>query len=113
MVQAEDWRQRFDEMEARVKDLEAKVSQRAIDAAYLFIHSNWNLIRWYLVREQDRNGEGSDIYSRAKEAETLVRDNLPRNLRAVQFADDPMAVAQKWRIEATVTLTQHGYTFLD
>ena len=112
-MQDEDWQQRLNEMEARVKDLEAKVSQRAIDAAYVYIHSNWTLIRWYLVREQDRNGEGSEVYGRAKEAETLVRDNLSRNLRAVQFADDPMAIAYKWRIEATVTLTQHGYTFFD
>ena len=112
-MQSEDWQQRIEALEARVKDLEAQVSQRAIDAAYMFIHSNWTLIRWYLVREQDRNGEGSEIYGRAKEAETLIRDYLPRNLRAVQFAYDPMAVAQKWRIEATVTLTQHGYTFFD
>lgn len=112
-MQSSDSQQRIDQLEARVKDLEAKVAQRAIDAAYVYIHSNWALIRWFLVREQDRAGEGSDIYIRAKNAETAVRDRLAQNLRAVQFADDPMAIAYQWRIETTVTLNRHRYTFFD
>jgi len=112
-VQSSDSQQRIDQLEARVKDLEAKVAQRAIDAAYVYINSNWALIRWFLVREQDRAGEGSDIYIRAKNAETAVRDRLAQNLRAVQFADDPMAIAYQWRIETTVTLNRHRYTFFD
>lgn len=105
--------QRIDRLEARIKDLESRVAQRAIDAAYMYIHSNWTLIRWFLVREQDRAGEGSEISMRAKSAETTIRDHLPRNLRAVQFAEDPMAVAYQWRIETTVHLNRQGYTFFD
>jgi hypothetical protein len=112
-VPTDETPQRIDQLEARIRDLEKQVSQRAIDAAYLYIHSNWTLIRWFLVREQDRAGEGSDVSLRAKNAETVIRDNLPRNLRAVQFAEDPMAVAYRWRIESTVHLNQDGYTFFD
>ena len=110
---AENDEQRIAALEQRVKELEAAVQQRAIDAAYLYIHSNWTLIRWYLAREQDRHGEGSEVYRRARDAETTIRDHLPRNLRAVQFAPDPMAVAYRWRIESTVTLNRNGYTFFD
>lgn len=112
-MQPNDSTQRIEQLEARIKVLEAKVGQRAIDAAYVYIQSNWALIRWFLVREQDRAGEGSEVYIRAKNAETVIRDNLPRNLRAVQFAEDPMAVAYQWRIETTVTLNRHRYTFFD
>ena len=110
---SDNLQQRLEDMEARMAALEARVQQQAIEAAYMYIHSNWTLIRWYLVREQDRAGGGSDIYKRAKNAETIIRDYLPRNLRAVQFDPKPMEVALKWRIEATVTLTQNGYTFFD
>lgn len=112
-MQPNDSQQRIDQLESRVKDLEAKVAQRAIDAAYMYIHSNWTLIRWFLMRDQDRAGEGSEVYVLAKNAETAIRDRLAPNLRAVQFADDPMAVAYKWRIETTVALNQHRYTFFD
>lgn len=109
----ENWEERIAALENRVKELEAEVQQRAIDAAYMYIHSNWTLIRWYLAREQDRAGEGSDTYHRARNAETIIRDNLPRNLRAVQFAPKPMEVAYQWRIESTITLNRNGYTFFD
>jgi hypothetical protein len=112
-VPADESQRRLDQLEARIKELESQLAQRAIDAAYLYIHSNWTLIRWFLVREQDRAGEGSETSMRAKSAETTIRDNLPRNLRAVQFAPDPMAVAYQWRIESTVQLNRHGYTFFD
>jgi len=112
-VLPDESQQRIDRLEARIKDLESRVAQRAIDAAYMYIHSNWTLIRWFLVREQDRAGEGSAVSMRAKSAETTIRDNLPRNLRAVQFAEDPMAVAYQWRIETTVHLNRQGYTFFD
>ncbi len=100
-------------LEDRVKELEAEVRQRSRDAAYVYIHSNWTLIRWYLAREQDQGGEGSEVYARAKNAETIIRDKLPQNLRAVQFAPKPMEVAYKWRIETTVSLNQNGFTFFD
>lgn len=110
---SDNLQQRLEDMESRMAALEGKVQQQAIDAAYMYIHSNWTWIRWYLVREQDRAGEGSDTYKRARNAETIIRDYLPRNLRAVQFDPEPMKVAYKWRIETTVTLTQNGYTFFD
>jgi hypothetical protein len=113
VLATENWEQRIAALENRVRELEAEVQQRAIDAAYMYIHSNWTLIRWYLAREQDRAGEGSDTYHRARNAETIIRDNLSRNLRAVQFAPRPMEVAYQWRIESTVTLNQNGYTFFD
>jgi hypothetical protein len=112
-VASDEYQQRIAALEERVRVLEAAVQQRAIDAAYLYIHSNWTLIRWYLGREQDRHGENSEVFRRARDAEIIIRDNLPRNLRAVQFAPDPMAVAYQWRIESTVTLNRHGYTFFD
>lgn len=110
---AEEWRQRIEALESRVKELESQLHQRAKDAAYVYIHSNWTLIRWYLAREQDRDGEDSATYRRAKNAETVIGANLPRNLRAVYFEPQPMDAAYRWRIEATVTLNQNGYTFFD
>jgi hypothetical protein len=112
-VQPDEPQHRIDPLEARIRVLERQVTQRAIEAAYMYIHSNWTLIRWFLVREQDRAGEGSEVALRARGAETTIRDFLPRNLRAVQFAEDPMAVAYQWRIETTVHLNRHGYTFFD
>ncbi|MFQ6027005.1 MAG: hypothetical protein ACE5Q6_05885 [Dehalococcoidia bacterium] len=112
-MQPDDLQQRIAALENRLKETETKVHQREIDAAYMYIHSNWTLIRWYLVREQDLHGEGSDTYDRAKNAEITIRDNLPRNLRAVQFDPKPMEVAYRWRIESTVTLNQNRYTFFD
>ena len=109
----ENWEERIAALETRIKELEAKVQQGDIDHAYTYIHSNWTLIRWYLTREQDRAGEGTDTYRRSKNAETIIRDNLNRNLRAVQFAPKPMEVALKWRIESTATLQRNGYTFFD
>lgn len=109
----DNYQERIEALENRVKELEAEVRQRAVDAAYVYIHSNWTLVRWYLTREQDRSGEGSDVYQRARNAETIIRDHLPRNLRAVQFDPKPMEVAYKWRIETTVTLNRNGYTFFD
>ena len=105
--------ERIDALEARVQELETEVRQRSRDSAFVYIHSNWTLIRWYLAREQDQRGEASDAYARAKNAETIIRDMLPQNLRAVQFAPKPMEIAYKWRIETTVTLNQNGYTFFD
>lgn len=105
--------QRIAALEQRVTELEAKVQQGDVDHAYTYIHSNWTLIRWYLTRERDRAGEGSDTYRRALNAETIIRDNLNRNLRAVQFAPKPMEVALNWRIESTATLQRNGYTFFD
>ena len=109
----DDLQRRIDALENRVVDLEAQLYQRAKDAAYVFIHSNWHLIRWYLTRERDINGEGSEIYNRARDSERLIEWELSRNLRAVYFETDPMAVAYRWRIEATAILQRHGYTFFD
>ena len=101
------------ELKDAVAALQRQVRQRELDAAYLYIHSNWQWIRWALVRDQDRAGEGSALYQRARAAESTIRDNLARNLRAVQFDPQPMEVAYRWRIETTVALNRHGYTFFD
>ena len=61
----DEMQERIEALENRVVDLESKLYQRNKDAAYVFIHSNWHLIRWYLNRQRDINGEGSDIYARA------------------------------------------------
>ena len=101
------------ELKEAVAALQKQVRQRELDAAYVYIHSNWQWIRWALVRDQDRAGEDSALYQRARAAESTIRDNLARNLRAVQFDPQPMEVAYRWRIETTVTLNRHGYTFFD
>ena len=93
--------------------MESAVRQRAIDAAFVYIRSNWSLIRWYLVREQDRSGEGSDINSRAKNAETIIDHHLARNLREVRLEPQPMDAAYRWCIETTTTLQRNGFTFFD
>ena len=105
--------ERIQALEDRVLELEKEARQRALDAAYVYIHSNWTLIRWYLAREQDLHGENSEVFTRAKKAETEIRDRLPPNLRSVQFAPNPMDEAYRWRIETTVTLNRNGYTFFD
>ncbi len=101
------------ELKKTVAALQKQVRQRELDTAYIYIHSNWQWIRWALVRDQDRAGNDSQLYQRARAAETILRDHLPRNLRAVQFAPQPMEVAYRWRIETTVILNRHGYTFFD
>ena len=101
------------ELKEAVAALQRQVRQRELDAAYVYIHSNWQWIRWALVRDQDRAGEGSALYQRARAVESTIRDNLARNLRAVQFDPQPMEVAYRWRIETTVSLNRHGYTFFD
>ena len=101
------------ELEAAVSDLRKQVRQRELDSAYMYIHSNWLWIRWFLTRDQDRAGEDAALFQRARGAESAIRDNLPRNLRAVQFDPEPMQVAYRWRIETTVVLNRHGYTFFD
>ena len=75
--------------------------------------SNWTLIRWHLAREQDQSGQGSETYTRAKSAETLIDRQLTRNLRGVHFEPQAMDVAYRWRIETTVILKENGYTFFD
>ncbi len=101
------------ELREAVAALQRQVRQRELDSAYMYIHSNWQWIHWSLVRDQDRAGEGSALYQRARAAESTIRGNLARNLRAVQFDPQPMEVAYRWRIETTVTLNRHGYTFFD
>ena len=96
-----------------VTSLKKQVRQRELDAAYMYIHSNWLWIRWFLVRDQDRADEDTDLWQRARAAESIIRDNLPRSLRAVQFDPEPMQVAYRWRIETTVILNRHRYTFFD
>ena len=109
----EELQQRIEALENQVRDLEAAGRQRAIDAAYLYIHSNWTLIRWYLIREQDQSGEGSETYGRAKNAETIIHHHLSRNLRVVRLEPQPMDAAYRWCIESTATLQKNGYTFFD
>ena len=109
----EELQERVNVLEERIESLEAEYRQRSLDAAYLYIHSNWNLIRWYLTRERDLFGRESDAYERSISAEEDIRIKLPPNLRLVQFADLPMDVAYHWRIETTVTLNRYGFTFFD
>lgn len=101
------------DLKAEVSLLQKQVRQRELDSAYMYIHSNWLWIRWFLTRDLDRAEEGSDLFQRARAAESNIRESLPRNLRAVQFDPEPMQVAYRWRIETTVTLNRHGYTFFD
>lgn len=96
-----------------VATLQKQVRQRELDSAYMYIHSNWLWIRWVLVRDQDRAGEDSGLRDRARAAETVIRDHLPRGLKSVQFDPEPMQAAYRWRIETTVLLNRHGYTFFD
>lgn len=105
--------ERVNILEGRIQSLETESRQRSLDAAYLYIHSNWNLIRWYLTRERDVFGRESTTYGRSISAEEEIRIKLPPNLRFVQFAGSPMDVAYNWRIETTVILNQHGFTFFD
>ena len=101
------------ELKQAVQDLRKQVRQRELDAAYMYIHSNWLWIRWFLVRDQDRAATDTALLERAKAAESVIRDNLPRSLRTVQFEPEPMQAAYRWRIETTVILNRHGYTFFD
>ncbi len=101
------------ELREAVVSLQKQVRQRELDAAYMYIHSNWLWIRWFLVRDQDRAGDDAALLERARAAESTVRDNLPRSLRSVQFEPGPMQAAYRWRIETTVILNRHGYTFFD
>lgn len=100
-------------LKAAVASLEKQVRQRELDAAYMYIHSNWLWIRWFLVRDQDRAGDNSELHARARSAETTIRDKLPSDLRSVQFDPEPMQAAYRWRIATTVILNRHGYTFFD
>ena len=109
----DQWQDRIEGLEEKVVGLQSQLDLRTKELAYLYIHSNWTLIRWYLAREQDRSGEGSETYARAKNAETLIDRQLTRNLRDVHFEPQAMDVAYRWRIEATVTLKENGYTFFD
>lgn len=101
------------ELKEAVASLQKQVRQRELDSAYIYIHSNWLWIRWFLVRDQDRAGEDTNLLERARAAESSIRDNLPRSLRSVQFEAEPMQAAYRWRIETTVILNRHGYTFFD
>jgi hypothetical protein len=109
----DQYQHRIEALETKVVELATQLDQRAKEMAYLYIHSNWTLIRWHLTREQDRSGEGSETYIRAKNAETLIDRQLTRNLRDVHFEPQAMDVAYRWRIESTVILKDNGYTFFD
>ena len=100
-------------LETYIEKLETENRQRSLDAAYLYIHSNWNLIRWYLTRERDVSTPGTAVFDRSKGAEGDIRSKLPPNLRLVQFSDFPMQIAYNWRIETTVILNRYGFTFFD
>lgn len=101
------------ELNDAVSSLQKQVRQRELDSAYMYIHSNWLWIRWVLVRDQDRAGEDAGLRERARAAEMVIRDHLPRGLKSVQFDPEPMQAAYRWRIETTVLLNRHGYTFFD
>ena len=80
---------RIESLESKVMELQTQLDLKGKEVAYMYIHSNWTLIRRYLTREQDREGKGSEIYVRAKNAETLIDRQLSRNLRDVYF--DPQS----------------------
>ena len=101
------------ELKDAVANLQKQVRQRELDAAYMYIHSNWLWIRWFLVRDQDRAGDDTTLLERARTAEGAIRDRLPHSLRSVQFEPEPMQAAYRWRIETTVVLNRNGYTFFD
>ncbi len=54
----DQYQRRIDALETKVVELATQLDQRTKEMAYMYIHSNWTLIRWYLTREQDRSGEG-------------------------------------------------------
>ncbi len=101
------------ELKETVASLQKQMRQRELDSAYMYIHSNWLWIRWFLVRDQDRAGDDKALLERARAAESTIRENLPRSLRSVQFEPEPMQAAYRWRIETTVILNRNGYTFFD
>ena len=110
----------IDKLQARIDDLERQIvklihENKTIsrNTAYLYIHSNWNFIRWYLLKDHDHNDGESVNWERTKNVEEEIRLKLPPSLRIVQFADDPMDIAYQWRIETTVILNRHGFTFFD
>ena len=109
----DQWQTRIEALENQVAELQSQLGQRTKEMAYMYIHSNWTLIRWPLTREQDRSGEGLETYVRAKNAETLIDRQLTRNLRDIHFEPQAMDAAYRWRIEATVILKDNGYTFFD
>jgi hypothetical protein len=112
-VATEACQPRIEALETKVVELATQLGQRPKEMAYMYIHSNWTFIRWYLTREQDRAGEGSETYVRAKNAETLIDRQLTRNLRDIHFEPQAMDVAYRWRIESIVVLKENGYTFFD
>lgn len=109
----EELEQRIEALENQVKDLQTEVRQRQIDAAYVYIFSSWSLIRLWLMRAQDKSGEGSEVFGRAKNAEELIHNRISRHLRQVRLEPKPMDAAFRWGIETTATLQQNGYTFFD
>ena len=68
----DQWQDRVEALEGKVTGLQSQLDLRTKELAYLYIHSNWTLIRWYLARDQDQSGQGSETYARAKNAETLI-----------------------------------------
>lgn len=109
----EELEKRIDILETQVSNLEQENRQRSLDLAYSYIHSNWNLIRWYLSRVRDLSGQKCNDFERSLNAEDAIRVELPPNLRLVQFSDAPMQIAYSWRIKTTVILNHYGFTFFD
>ena len=109
----DQWQDRIETLEEKVTRLQPQLDLRAKELAYLCIHPNWTLIRWYLAREQDQSGQGSETYTRANNVEALIGRQLTRNLRDVHFEPQAMDVAYRWGIETTVILKENGYTFFD
>ena len=62
------------ELKEAVASLQKQVRQRELDTAYMYIHSNWLWIRWFLVRDQDRAGDDTSLLERARGAESTIRD---------------------------------------
>ena len=50
----DQWQTRIEALENQVSELQSQLGQRTKEMAYMYIHSNWALIRWHLIREQDQ-----------------------------------------------------------
>ena len=59
----DQWQDRIEALEEKVTRLQPQLDLRTKELAYPYIHSNWTLIRWYLAREQDQSGQGSETHT--------------------------------------------------
>ena len=46
----DQWQTRIESLESKVMELQTQLDLKSKEVAYMYIHSNWTLIRWYLTR---------------------------------------------------------------